>query len=124
MSPAPDEIARIEHELDILRSRYAIFQRGAEWARRTLIVAALIVACLILWRVLHNDLLGTAMIVVICTAGLLIIIRSRKDRLIDIVSPIRVRPSSLSEAQEIEEMIALREKRLAELKASPAQGSA
>jgi hypothetical protein len=120
MSPAADEIARIEHELDILRSRYAIFQRGAEWVRRTLIVAGLIVACLILWRLLHNDLLGTAMIVVICTAGLLIIVSSWKDRLIDVVSPIRVRPSDLSEAQEIEEMIALREKRLAELRHHPA----
>jgi hypothetical protein len=116
MSPAADEIARIEHELEILRSRYAVFGRGAEWVRRTLIVAGFIVACLILWRVLHGDFFGTAMIVVVCATGLLIVVSSRKDRLIDIVSPIRVRPSSLSEAQEIEEMIALREKRLAELK--------
>ena len=32
MGPAADEIAKIEHELAILRERYAIFQRGANWS--------------------------------------------------------------------------------------------
>ena len=48
MGSSADEIAKIEHELAILRERYAIYQRGAEWVRRTLIVAVIVIAGLIL----------------------------------------------------------------------------
>jgi hypothetical protein len=120
MGSSADEIAKIEHELAILRERYAIYQRGAEWVRRTLIVAAIVIAGLILWRLILGDFFGTVLIVIICAITLLAGIHYRKRRLIDIVSEIRVMPHGRSEAREIEEMITLREKRLAELKGRPA----
>ncbi len=49
MNRAADEIAKIEHELAMLRERYAIFQRGAEWVRRTLIAACVVVMGLVVW---------------------------------------------------------------------------
>jgi hypothetical protein len=120
MASSADEIAKIEHELAILRERYALYQRGAEWVRRTLIAAGIVIAGLILWRIILGDVFGAILIVIICVIMLLGGIRYRRRRLIDIVSEIRVMPHGRSEAREIEEMIAQREKRLAELKARPA----
>jgi hypothetical protein len=120
MSPAADEIAKIEHELAILRERYTLYQRGAVWVRRTLIVAGIVVAGLILWRLILGDFFGTALITILCGAMLASSIGYRKWRLIDIVSEIRTMPHGRSEAREIEEMIALREKGLAGLKGRPA----
>ena len=120
MSNGNGEVAKIEHELAILRDRYALYQRGAEWVRRTLIVASIVIAGLILWRIILGDFFGTILVVIICVSTLLAGIRYRKRRLIDIVSEARFPHRGRSEAREIEEMIALREKRLAEIKNRPA----
>jgi hypothetical protein len=84
--------------------------------RRTLIVAGIVIAALILWRIILGDFFGAILIVIVCVGVLLCSIRYRKQRLIDIVSEIRVSPHGRSEAREIEGMIALREQRLAEIK--------
>jgi hypothetical protein len=119
MSPAADEIAKIEHELAILRERYAIFQRGANWVRHFLIVAGIVAAGLILWRLILGDFFGAILIAILCGIMLVSSIGYRKWRLIDIVSEMRFPQHGGSEAREIEEMIADREKRLAETKARP-----
>jgi hypothetical protein len=120
MSDGSAEIAEIEHQLAILRERYAIYQRGAEWVRRTLIAAGVVIAGLILWRIILDDLFGTVLIVIICVIILLGSIPYRRQRLIDIVSQKRFPQRGPSDAREIEEMIALREKGLAGLKGRPA----
>jgi hypothetical protein len=111
------EIAKIEHEIDILRARYALFERGAEWLRRTLVAAGIILAGLILWRIILGDFFGAVLVVIICVSTWLGVLRYRKKRLIDLVSATRF-PQFFgpSEAREIQTMIAMREKRLAEIK--------
>jgi hypothetical protein len=116
MSDSTAEIAKIEHELAILRERYAIYQRGAEWVRRTLIAAGVVIAGLILWRIILGDFFGVVLIVIVCVIISLGSIRYLRQRLIDIVSETRFPQRGRSEAREIEEMIALREEHLAKIK--------
>jgi hypothetical protein len=128
MSGSADEIARIENELDILRNRYALFRRGAEWVRWTLIAAGAVLAGLVLWRLILGDIFGAILVI---TFGVMFALSGwhyRRRRLIDLVSQswiwIPTGGGTLplarggSEAREIEAMIAQREKRLAELRGS------
>jgi hypothetical protein len=71
MSDGTAEIAQVEHELAMLRERHAIYQRGAEWVRRTLIGAGIVIAGLILWRIILGDFFGAVLIVIICIGALL-----------------------------------------------------
>ena len=141
MAGGEAEIERIEHELEILRARYALFEK---WGRitkvflATVIPASLILIVVLSVRAIPNDLFfGLFIGGMICVAvGLLWFgvrlgplcpnSRAQNWRAIDMVSP-QPYPSDffpwnrffsgpLSEAQEIEDMIAVREKRLAELK--------
>ena len=129
----PDEIARIEHELDILRSRYAIFQRWARITKWYVIGLAVIVPSFVVTYAPFDDPLAVVIvagIVVVIGAGLYLA-RDRNWRWIDAVSPppgwphgngFGIGPWSgpKSEAVAIETMIADREARLAEIKDRPA----
>ena len=109
------EIATIEHELAMLRERYAIYQRGAVWARRTLVAAGLVIAGLILWRLVLGDVFGAALVVILCVIVAVGALPYRKRRLIDLVSITSSPMRSGSDAHQVERMIAQREKRLAKL---------
>jgi hypothetical protein len=131
MSPAADEIARIEHELDILRSRYAIFRRWARITKWYFIALAVIVPSFVVTYAPFDDPLAVVIvagIVIVIGAGLYLA-RDRDYRWIDAVSPPPGWPRGngfgpwsgpKSEAEAIETMIAEREARLAEIKNRPA----
>jgi hypothetical protein len=131
MNRAADETAKIEHELDILRSRYAIFVRWARITKWYAMAAAVFATCLALtYAPLHDPLavFVVAAMVIVFVAGLYLV-RDRNWRWIDAVSPAPGWPHAPgfwprrgveSEAIAIEAMIAEREKRLAEIKARPA----
>ena len=122
MSPAADEIAKIEHELDILRSRYAIFQRWArimKWFFISLAVA--VTAAIVSYGIVRDPLVAIVMTVVavVIAGGAYVTRGDRNRRWIDVASP-GPDYGRQSEATAIETMIADREKRLAEIKARPA----
>jgi hypothetical protein len=132
MSPAADEIAKIEHELDILRSRYAIFQRWAKITKWFFIgLAVTISLAFVGYGVLHDALVAVivSVIVVLIGGGFYLTRNDTEPRWIDMVSPppgwprwhdgpwgriFNIGPKS--EAAAIETMIAEREARLAEIK--------
>ena len=117
MNGAADEIAKIEHELTMLRERYTIFRRGAEWVRRTLIAACVVLVGLVVWRLVLGDVFGAVLVVVIGGIAMVSSLPYRKRRLIDIVSESGFAfHRGRSGAREVEEMITLREKRLTEIK--------
>jgi hypothetical protein len=73
MSPAAAEIAKIEHELDILRSRYAIFQRWAKIMKWFFIgLAVTISLAFVGYGTLHDALVAVivSVIIVVIVAGL------------------------------------------------------
>jgi hypothetical protein len=133
MSPAADEIARIEHELDILRSRYAIFERWAKIMKWfSISLAVVVTAAIVGYGIVRDPLVAAVMaLVVVVIGGAIYLIRdssayrwiyltraSSADRWIDSVSP---SPGwrcggPKSEAAAIETMIAEREARLADIR--------
>jgi hypothetical protein len=116
MSPAAAEIARIEHELDILRSRYANFERSARITKWLFIGLALIITSL--WVVcLVYDPLAAALVagIAFVLGGAIYLTRGDPEyRWIDVVSLGRL-GARISEAEAIERMIVERETRLAEI---------
>jgi hypothetical protein len=135
MSPAPDEVARIEHELDILRSRYAIFQRWARITKWYCIGIAVTVPAALIWYAMRYVvafdpfIAGFMIIATLLVCAGLYLARDRNWRWIDAVSPPPGWPRApgfgpwkgpQSEAIAIEAMIAEREARLAALKRRPA----
>ncbi len=132
MSSAPDEITRIEHELDILRSRYATFQRWAKitkWYVIGLAVTILLGLLALVGSGLVYDPLAAVVIsgIFLLIGGGLYLTRDKEHRWIDAVSippgwpwgrMFNIGPKS--EAEAIETMITERERRLAEIKARPA----
>ena len=135
------EIARIKHELDILRARHALY---AKWGRiLKLVIMPLIAAAFVAVAVMiftYDALYAIFFICTMCAVVALILLYLRDGRFgyagrrfgwIDLASPpirftnryadlgsflVRRRPS---DAQMIEEQIAERELRLAELGVAP-----
>jgi hypothetical protein len=110
MTGGADEIARIEHELARLRERHALFLRGAAWVRRTFFGACAVLAGLVVWRLILGDFFGAVLAAIMGLIFLLWCLPYRRKR----------RLTDLLGAREVEEMIFLREKRLAELRRRPA----
>ena len=84
------EIAKIEHELEILRSRYAIFERWAKVAKWFVIGVAVIVSATIIGYGLIHDLLVAmlmTLVVVVIAAAFYLTGDYRALRWIDVVSP-------------------------------------
>ena len=126
------EIAKIEHELDILRSRYAIFAYWATVVKWVFMAAAVIVVALILILGVFRDplLAGFMAFVIAAIVGTIYLGMRGKLRWIDVVSPAPwprgfgwggasiFERGPRSEAVVVEDMIADREARLAELRGS------
>ena len=106
MASSADEVARIEHELAMLRERLTIFQRGAEWVRRAFFGTCVVMAGLIVWRLALGDFFGAVLVAIMGLIFALWCLPYRHNR----------RLTDLLGARETEEMIVLREKRLAKLK--------
>jgi hypothetical protein len=129
-SPAADEIAKIEHELDILRSRYAIFERTAKIAKWCFIVVTVAILLAFVCYGIHDPLAAAIVgtIFVVIGGGVYLTRHSTPHhRWIDVASPppgwpwgrvFNIGPKS--EAEAIEIMIAERERRLIEIKARQA----
>jgi hypothetical protein len=139
MAVEETETERIKRELDILRARYALFQKCAKVMKLVLAVGiplCLAVLIVLLLPTLRTDPLfgGFVLALTIVLGGLFFWLNGRPHpegprnaldgwRMIDFASPLRVYPYSrrwtgpFSEAQTIEDMIAAREQRLAELEA-------
>ena len=128
MAVEETEIERIERELDILRARYELFQKSATAMRIVLgvgIPTSLAVLAVLLLPRLRADPLygGFALALPIAIIGLVAWISWRESpggRMIDFVSMFGrghgfAWTGALSEADGIEQMIAAREQRLAEL---------
>jgi hypothetical protein len=120
MGPAADEITKIEHELDILRSRYAIFQRWARITKWFFIGVATIISCVgVGYGIVYDSLVAAIVsVVVVVLGGAVYLTRGDRDyRWIDMISP---GPGPLgtrtSEAAAIERMITEREARLVEIR--------
>jgi hypothetical protein len=122
------EIAKIEHELEILRTRYATFERWAKVAKWFVIGVAVIVSATIIGYGLIHDLLVAVLmifVIVVIAAAFYLTGDYRNLRWIDGISHPPGWPREIgwfpyrgpaSEAIAIESMIAGREARLAELK--------
>ena|SRR5688572_19134000 len=67
MSDNAAEIAKIEHELEILRTRYATFERWAKVAKWLLIGITVIVSATIIGYGLIYDLLVAALMIFVIT---------------------------------------------------------
>ena len=118
------EIAKIEHELEILRSRYAIFAYWAKVVKWVCIGAAVVIPTLLILAAVTKDPIMALLIAF--AVGLPVLVTClfaafSRFRWIDLVSPA---PWGglwyKSEAMAIEAMIAEREARLAQLRSSPA----
>jgi hypothetical protein len=138
IEPRAEEIARIKRELEILRSRYALVERWGRIMKWFLSICMPLAAIAVFTLIIVNrervsatfgsgvvfwcSLVGFAAII---GAGLWIVIFPRSDeqsRWIDIVSPLpyfSFYQGSRSEAEQIEEQIAAREKRLMQLNGGP-----
>jgi hypothetical protein len=124
------EIAKIEHELEILRTRYATFERWAKVVKSFVIgIAAIVSVTTIGYGVIYDPLVAALVILVVAViAGAFYLTGDyRAIRWIDVVSPPPGWPREIgwfphrgpaSEAIAIESMIAIREARLAELRGS------
>lgn len=120
MGPASDEIAKIERELDILRTRYATFGRWArimQWFFLSLAVA--IAASIVSYGIARDSLVavGIAIAIVVIAGGayLAYLISDTGIRWIDLAAP-GIDYAKRSEAAAIEVMIADREARLAKIR--------
>lgn len=113
------EVAKIERELDMLRARYGIMQRGAALTRRAVFAGTAVVAAFCLYALVIGDVLAIAMsLVSLAVIAILAIAGRGRLRWIDIASPPLYpywSPQARSEARVIEDMIAEREQRLREL---------
>jgi hypothetical protein len=131
MIPDQDEIAQIERELEILRSRQALMTRWHRITKIYLAVTLPIIAALFAALVYtsSSDIVMVAFIfgMVAIIAGLIWIIARQGSVPTDQRHPWLFAPSSPSqfflnykrEAETIQDMIVLRKERLAELKGEP-----
>jgi hypothetical protein len=115
---APDgvaELARIDHELSILRERYANFERNARWVDRFVSGGSIAVAGFggIVLAAGRSWGLPFLLVGLLIWAGGYYV--GKDGRTMDVVSH-TFRGSLRSEAEAVVQMIAEREQRLAELK--------
>jgi hypothetical protein len=117
MNRAADEIARIEHELQILRSRYANFERSAKITNWLFIGVAVMIAFLWVVCVVYDPLAAALVAAIAFVFGGAIYLThgDPEYRSIDVIS-LETLGARISEAEAIERMIAEREARLAEIK--------
>lgn len=121
------EIASIEHELEILRSRYAIFSFWAVVTKWFCIAAAATTVALLVLMATTRDSMMALFVTFFLVINFLLVYLSTdfKDfRWIDLISPGPLWASGemgrMSEARVIETMVAEREARLTQLRSSPA----
>ena len=82
-----------------------------------MIAACVVLVGLVIWRLVLGDVFGAVLVVILSGIVLVSSLPYRKRRLIDIVSESGIAfYRGRSGAREVEQMIALREKRLTELK--------
>lgn len=128
MAGSTGEIARIEHELEILRSRYAIFSYWAVVVKWFCIGSAMVILALLALLATHQPIMAlflTFLVVFLVVTVWLSNPNVGRFRRIDLVSPgprwdwggWAKRPAS--EAMVIEGMIAERDARLAQLRSPP-----
>jgi hypothetical protein len=118
-----EEIARLEHELAELRSQYANLERNAHVMKRgsMFMLAALVVFILfLLWR---DFVVGAIAVVVSAAVAALVWFFPAGDRRwIDTSTPTTEFEFGPSQAQKVEQWIADREARLAELRLAESSG--
>ena len=113
-----DERLRIEHDLAILRSRYALMQKWAIITKWFVIACCPVLAAIVVYALIAAEPLEAALVVFLVSILVTIMIVLRHVRWIDAISgPPRGFSASpgISEARAIESMIAEREQRLREL---------
>jgi len=118
-----EEIARLEHELAELRSQYANLERNAHVMKRgsMFMLAALVVFILfLLWR---DFVVGAiAVVVSAAVAALVWFMPPSNRRWVDAGTPTTEFGFGPSQAQKVEQWIADREARLAELRLAESSG--
>jgi uncharacterized membrane protein len=117
MDRAADETAKIEHELEILRSRYGIMVRWARIMKWYVIGLAVVLTSVgVGYGLVYDPLVAAIIAVVVTVLGVAFYLtRDRNWRWIDCASP-RAEYAKISEAAAIETMIAEREARLADIR--------
>jgi hypothetical protein len=120
MSDVNDEVAQIEHELEVLRSRYALMERSARITKFAFIVFLAIMAALAIFAIAVGNAPAIFLSLFILVAAALQVLLSPNTRWIDIVTPepfaARTFARRTSEAEIVESQIAERELRLADIK--------
>jgi hypothetical protein len=120
MSDVNDEVAQIEHELGVLRSRYALMERSARITKVAFIVFLVIMAALAIFAIAEWNVPAIFMSLIILVAAALQVLLFPNTRWIDIVTPepfaARTFARRTSEAEIVESQIAKRELRLADIK--------
>jgi hypothetical protein len=113
----PDERAKIEHELGILRARYALMQKWARITKWFVIASCVVIAVIVIYAVSTGDALEIALTVLTVLIVAMILPVFWRVRWIDLISGLPAGLTafgSISEARSIEIMIAEREQRLRE----------
>ena len=116
MAPS-EEIARLEHELAALRSQYANLERNVHVMKRGsmfMLAAHVVFILFLLWR---DFIVGAIAVVVSAAVAALVWFFPASDRRwIDASTPMGEFEFGPSQAQKVEQWIADREARLAELR--------
>jgi hypothetical protein len=120
MNGVSSEIAQLEHELELLRSRRALFLRGAKMLKIAVYVFVAVMAILFVYAVNvgNSEAIRASALILLVSAPAAILVRNTRwenftYRRSMLFSP-RVLESEIVAAQ-----IAEREQRLAELRATP-----
>jgi hypothetical protein len=123
MNDVSGEVAQIEHELDILRSRYTLMERSARVTKVAFVAFVTIMAVLAIYGMVLGQAAAIFMSIGVLVIVALLALTTPGVRWIDIVTPEPFAPWTFSrrrsEAQIVESQIAEREQRLAEITGMP-----
>jgi hypothetical protein len=123
MAPS-EEIARLEHELAALRSQYALIERNGRVAKRGSVFMLVALAVFLGYLLWADFVMGAfAVIVSAAVAALVWFMPASNRRWVDTGTPMGEFDFGPSQAQKVEQWIADREMRLAELRRADSSGN-
>jgi hypothetical protein len=123
MAPS-EEIARLEHELAALRSQYALIERNGRVAKRGSVFMLVALAVFLGYLLWADFVMGAfAVIVSAAVAALVWFMPASNRRWVDTGTPMGEFDFGPSQAQKVEQWIADREVRLAELRVADSSGN-
>jgi hypothetical protein len=122
--PPSEEIVRLEHELAALRSQYALIERNGRVAKRGSVFMLAALAVFLGYLLWADFVMGAlAVIVSAAVAAVAWFMPAGNRRWVDTGTPMGEFDFGPSQAQKVEQWIADREVRLAELRVADSSGN-